>query len=99
MPPFKLSSKAKGDLKNIGRYTQIDWGREQRNLYLKQTDETFHTLSGLPSLGLACDYIKPGYRKFPQGSHIVYYREGTVAKIEIIRLLHKNMDAGPALGA
>lgn len=91
-PPFKLSAKAIDDLRNIARYTQINWGREQRNLYLKQMDETFHTLSGLPSLGTACDYIKPGYRKFPQGSHIVYYREGTVAKIEIIRLLHKNMD-------
>jgi toxin ParE1/3/4 len=99
MPPFKLSGKAKSDLKNIARYTQQNWGREQRNIYLKQMDETFHTLADSPSLGIASDYIKPSYRKFPQGSHIIYYREGTVVKIEIIRILHKNMDAELNFGA
>jgi len=45
-----------------------------------------------PAVGKQCDYIKEGYRKFPQGSHIVFYRKGTKAKITIIRILHKNMD-------
>jgi toxin ParE1/3/4 len=98
-PPFKLSAKAKSDLKSIARYTHENWGREQRNVYLKQMDETFRTLARQSSLGIACDYIKPGYRKFPQGSHIVYYREGTTTKIEIIRILHKNMDVELNLGA
>lgn len=93
MPPFKLSTKAKRDLMDIARYTQNNWGREQRNIYLKQMDETFHALADSPSLGMDCDAIRPGYRKLPQGGHIIYDREGADAKIEIIRILHKNMDA------
>lgn len=92
MASYKLSAKAKDDLKNIARFTQEEWGREQRNLYLKQFDETFSHLSESPEIGLSCDYIKPGYRKFPQGSHVIYYRFGSVSTIEIVRILHKRMD-------
>lgn len=99
MPPFKLTVKAKSDLKNIARHTQENWGREQRNIYLKQIDDTFYTLSDSPSLGIACDHIKLGYRKFPQSSHIIYYKLGTEVKIEIIRILHKSMDAELNLSA
>jgi toxin ParE1/3/4 len=93
MPPFKLTAKAKSDLKNIARHTQKIWGREQRNSYLKQIDDTFHSLSDSPSLGISCDHIKPGYRKFPQGSHIIYYKPGTQVTIEIIRILLKTKNS------
>ena len=99
MSPFKLSAKAKHDLKDIARYTHKTWGRDQRNIYLKQMDETFHALADSPSLGMDCDPVRLGYRKFPQGSHIIYYREGTDVKIEIIRILHKNMDVELSFGA
>lgn len=99
MPPFMLSAKAKIDLKEIAKYTEKNWGREQRNLYLKQMDGTFRALSRRPALGIACDYIKTGYRKCPQGSHVIYYRKGTIAKIEVVRVLHKNMDVELNLSA
>jgi toxin ParE1/3/4 len=35
----------------------------------------------------------PGYRKFPEGSHIIFYKPGTTSVIEVIRILHKSMDA------
>lgn len=92
MNPFRLSAKAKSDLKSIARFTQKNWGREQRNIYLKQMDDVFHALANSPSLGMACDYIKSGYRKFPQGSHVIFYRPGTNTKIEIIRILHQSID-------
>ena len=92
MIPFKLTAKAKADLKNIAIYTEGKWGREQRNIYLKQFDDMFGTLSSAPELGAACDYIKLGYKKFPQGSHVIFYKIGSNAKIEIIRILHKRMD-------
>jgi toxin ParE1/3/4 len=61
-------------------------------LYIKQFDEGFHLLSETPAIGKKCDDIKIGYRKFPQGSHLVFYREMTKSKIRIIRILHKSMD-------
>ncbi len=97
MIPFKLTAKAKADLKNIGEYTETKWGRQQRNIYLKQLDDMFHTLSKAPELGANCDFIKPSYRKFPQGSHVIFYKIASTSKIEIIRVLHKRMDVSLGL--
>ena len=92
MPSFRLTALAKRDLKRIAVFTEHNWGTEQRNHYLSQFDQCFHKLSENSSLGNACDYIRTGYRKLPQGSHMIFYRMGPDNTIEIIRILHKNMD-------
>jgi len=91
MPYFKLSSKAKSDLKKIAAFTEKRWGRTQRNIYLLQFDQSFQQLADNPAMGTTCDHIKMGYRQFPQGSHLIFYRIGTKNIVEIIRILHKNM--------
>lgn len=95
MGSFQLTNKAKRDLKSIAAHTQKKWGKEQRRIYLRQFDEAFHVLSGTPGLGIACDYIRAGYRKFPVVSHIVFYRLLSESHIEIVRVLHKRMDVRP----
>ena len=97
MPFFKLTALAKSDLKKIAVFTERQWGTGQRNHYLLQIDQCFHLLSENPSLGNACDYIKTGYRKFPQGSHLIFYRMGSGNAVEIIRILHKSMDVSSKL--
>lgn len=92
MKSFALTRKAKTDLRAIAFYTEERWGTEQRNLYIKQFDEAFHLLAKTPLAGKACDYIKEGYRKFPQGSHIIFYKDDGKKKVVIVRVLHKNMD-------
>ncbi len=92
MKSFELTKEAKEDLRIIARFTEKRWGRDQRFLYIKQFDDVFYLLSKNPSLGKYCEYIKKGYRKFPQSSHIIFYREDEKNKIIIIRILHKNMD-------
>ncbi len=92
MKGFELTGEAKEDLKKIARFTEKRWGRNQRFLYIKQFDDVFYLLAGTPSVGKKCDYIKKGYRKFPQSSHIIFYRESTKNKVIIIRILHQNMD-------
>ena len=92
MKPFQLTTKAKNDLKQIAKSTERRWGREQRNHYLKQFDDAFHLLADTPLAGKECGYIKEGYRKFPQGSHVIFYKAGSKCRIEIIRILHKHMD-------
>jgi toxin ParE1/3/4 len=42
MPSFTLSNRAKADLKEIGRYTEKHWGREQRNYYLNMLHHCFN---------------------------------------------------------
>jgi toxin ParE1/3/4 len=75
MSTFELSCKSKSDLIKIAKYTQLTWGKVQRNDYLKLLDDTFHQLADEPMLGVNCDYIREGYRKKPQGSHIIYYKK------------------------
>jgi toxin ParE1/3/4 len=41
MPRFVLTNAAKADLKAIGRYTQVTWGRDQRTRYLTALDTGF----------------------------------------------------------
>jgi toxin ParE1/3/4 len=92
MTPFKLSAKAKSDLKDIAKFTHEQWGRDQRNIYIKQFDDSFHMLADSPEIGKSCDFVRSGYLKFPQGSHVIFYKIGSSSKIEIIRILHKSMD-------
>lgn len=98
MSSFTLTRRAKTDLKSIAGFTEKRWGRLQRNIYLKQFDDTFQVLADNPSIGKACDFIKSGYRKFPQGSHVIFYKTGAHNNVDIIRILHKNMDVNSKFG-
>lgn len=92
MPNFTLTDKARDDLKKIARFIQKRCGKEQRNSYLKSLDGCFHPISDNPAMGRACVEIKPGYYKFPTGSHVAYYRSKTEMQIEIVRVLLESMD-------
>jgi len=97
MSNFLLSTEVKSDLIKIARYTQLTWGIAQRNDYLKILDNTFQFLAGEPGLGVNCDYIRAGYNKYPQSSHVIYYKEYKINQILIVRILHKSMDVNSAL--
>jgi toxin ParE1/3/4 len=49
-------------------------------------------LARQPDIGREAKGIKPGYKKFSQGSHIIFYRAGTESKIVVIRILHNSME-------
>jgi len=67
-------------------------GKAQRNAYLKQFDDSFWLLAENPDIGKTCDEIRAGYRKFPQGSHVIFYQQTGNQQIRVIRILHKSMD-------
>lgn len=92
MALFQLSQEAKSDLRSIAKFTENRWGKAQRNLYIKQLDDAFTLLGKNHEAGVACNNIRQDYRKFPQGSHLIFYKLGTTANILIVRILHKSMD-------
>ncbi len=98
MKPFQLTHKAKSDLKEITLFSSHRWGREQRNIYIKQFDDAFWLLAENPDMGKACDEIRHGYRKLPQGSHVIFYQQTGSHNILMIRILHKSMDVNPISG-
>jgi len=77
---------------SIGQYTQRKWGRQQRNLYLSQLDQTFHTLAKNPAIGRSCDDIRQGYRVYNAGKHLIFYRQYNSDCIQIVRILHERMN-------
>jgi toxin ParE1/3/4 len=89
---FKLSVRAKQDLKSIAVFTQSKWGSEQRNIYLTQFDQVFRLLANTPSLGKPCEEIAKGYFKYPQDSHVIFFNNVNSNTILIVRILHKRMD-------
>lgn len=92
MRPYLLTFAARKDVIDIGRFTAEKWGKRQRDKYLKQLDDAFKLLGRQPDIGRDADGIKPGYKKFSQGSHIIYYRAGTESRVVIVRILHNSMD-------
>lgn len=86
-----LSHKAAEDLKNIGRYTEDRWGKDQRNRYLSKMDDGIQTLAKHPLTGQPCDEILSGYRKYHVGKHLIFYTYDPT-KIFIVRILHERMD-------
>ena len=91
MPRFRIKAAARADLKGIAEYTEQTWNHEQRNSYLTELDQAFHRLAENAELGKTCDFIRSGYRVFPVGSHLVFYKIGAGEVVEIIRVLHKRM--------
>ena len=89
---FHLTQKAYEDLKSIAIYTQENWGKSQRALYVKMLDDTFHELSNNPKHGVKIDDIREGYYKYRIGRHLIFYRMISEHDIEIVRILHQKMD-------
>ena len=71
MPGFRVTPRAQEDLKNIGRYTEQQWGRHQRNIYLKALAQRFYWLVENPQLGKHRTDVPEGNYSFPQGEHLV----------------------------
>lgn len=88
---FTLSPRARADLNEIWEYTQTKWGSAQAEVYIRDLNGAFTLLSTQPDIGKSCDEIRPGYFKFPCGSHILFYKK-THSRIAIVRILHQRMD-------
>lgn len=91
MSEFKLTPNAYLSLKKIGLYTQENWGREQRDKYLRDLDKRFLWLAQRPNLGRRRNDIAEGYFCFPQGSHLIFYILSD-SGIEIIDIVHQDAD-------
>lgn len=88
---FTLSEEALSDLRRVGRYTQKEYGVKRRKKYLAQLDKRFIQLSKSPHLGRERPEIKPGYKNVVEGKHVIFCRMKDI-NIEILRVLHGNMD-------
>ena len=96
MARFVLTHWASNDLKDIGRYSEKNWGKKQRNQYLRDLAKRFSWLAEHPKLGKHRTDVNQNYYSFPEGQHIIFYQIKP-EYIEIIGILHNRMDVASNL--
>ena len=93
MTGYTLSPAAQNDLGEIWDYTREHWGIDQAEQYLREIQRAIERVVSNPTIGRACNDVRPGYRKHVVGSHTLYYRIGSDDVIDVVRVLHQRMDA------
>jgi len=88
---YVLSPAAAADLDAIWDYGEDLWGLAQAESYALRLRRAFETVAADPRRGRPCDQIRPGYRKFAVGAHMIFFRAHTDG-IDIVRVLHQRMD-------
>ena len=91
MTTYRIREVAAHDLESIGVVSRREFGDERMRKYLTEIVHTFDSLGAVPGLGRACDEIFEGCRRFPVGSHVIFYELGKDGVVEIVRVLHGHM--------
>ena len=72
-------------------YTYQNWSQDQADRYHGLIFKEIEFLAGKPASGEDINFIRKGYRSSKVKSHLIFYKYANV-EIEIIRILHENMD-------
>jgi toxin ParE1/3/4 len=88
---YLLGERAEADLAEIWRYTAQQWTVAQADKYYRMIVAALETLAANPEIGRQRDDVRSGYRRYDAGAHVVFYRV-VRNDIEIVRVLHQNMD-------
>ena len=91
MKPYRLRDQVLDDLESIWLYTLKEWSVNQADDYLRAISGRFKWLGEHPEAGKKRDEIKPGYRSFPEGTHLIFYLVWD-EYIEMIGVVHQCMD-------
>lgn len=91
MSGYELSPRAKADVEEIWDYTEERWGTDRAERYIKELQQAIETVAHDPGRARSCDDIRPGYRRFSAGSHVIFFRVSG-DHIEVVRVLHQRMD-------
>lgn len=93
MTGYVLSPRAIDDLSDIWDFSAERWGLEQADRYVRQIATTCRDIAEDRRKGLDAGDIRAGYFRYPVGSHVVFYRFGEGGVLQVVRILHKRMDA------
>ena len=91
---FRLTPRAAADLDEIADYTMEEWGSAQMGDYLRSLNQRCEWLAQNPLAGRERNDVHPGYRSYPEGSHVIFYIVSD-EYVDIIGIPHRAMDIGP----
>ncbi|MCD9856032.1 type II toxin-antitoxin system RelE/ParE family toxin [Epilithonimonas sp. JDS] len=90
---YKISKQAEIDLENIWLYTFEEWSMEQADYYFDLLMDEIEYISENPKSGTDYSNVRKGYFRTRIKSHFIFYKINLQEeKIEIIRILHQQMD-------
>jgi toxin ParE1/3/4 len=90
---FVISKEAKIDLENIWLYTFENWSQAQADRYVNLIFEEIELISEEPLAAIDYSHVRKGYYKTRVKSHFIFYRMNEkLEEIEVIRILHQQMD-------
>ena len=92
MAKYKLTNKAVDDLTNIWNYTFDKWSENQSDKYYHILLENCNEIACNPELGKNYSIITENLLGIRTGRHITFYRKTDKNEVEIIRILHEEMD-------
>ncbi|WP_454046563.1 type II toxin-antitoxin system RelE/ParE family toxin [Chryseobacterium sp. Marseille-Q8038] len=95
---YKISKEALKDLEKIWLYTFETWSVKQADHYFDLLMNDIEYLSANPMSGKDYSEIKKGYFRSRVKSHFIFYKINLKnEEIEIIRILHQQMDISSRL--
>lgn len=93
MMQYKISIEAQIDLEEIWLYTLAKWSAQQADRYYHLIFDEIEYLAENPYSGKDYSHIRKGYLRSKVKSHFIFYRiKLRENEIEIIRILHQQMD-------
>lgn len=94
---YQLRRVAERDLEDIWFYSFEMWGVDQADSYIRSLISRFEWLSDTPMAGRKRNDIKSGYRCFPEGEHVIFYKV-VRGVVDIIGVPHHSQDVVSHLG-
>jgi toxin ParE1/3/4 len=89
---YRISEKAIDDLEKIWLYTFKKWSLEQADRYHHLIINEIEFITTNIDVCRKMDFVRPGYRMSKVKSHLIFFKKAEDDIIEIIRILHQNMD-------
>ncbi|KPE53016.1 type II toxin-antitoxin system RelE/ParE family toxin [Chryseobacterium indologenes] len=95
---YKISKEALKDLEKIWLYTFENWSMEQADYYFNLIMNEIEYLTRNPMSGKDYGKVRKGYFRSRVKSHFIFYKINLKdEEIEIIRILHQQMDISARL--
>ena len=90
MNAYRLTPRARYDVREIWAYTVSAWGRRAADRYNRELTKTFEAIAKDPIHGASVEDMDCRKQVFP--SHVIFYGADR-DEIIVVRVLHQQMDA------
>ena len=92
MAKLRFTNQAISDLAQIWSYTFNNWSEKQADIYYRMLIESCTDLASNPESGKRYPEINNDLQGIKAGRHIIFYHSIESNEVEIIRILHEQMD-------